>query len=179
MDQRRIKIFLGTSAVIALLSLVSLGVLLHLVYKKESALGVLETELMQVRAEENSAASMQHLLVDTREERQKLDSYFIAEDDVVSFIESVEGLADTVGVAISVNSVGVEETTDAERFEYVRVNAAAEGSFKNLYWLLSLIEHMPMKLEVRQVYLEERPAEDGKGSAGWKLTFTIRALKIK
>jgi hypothetical protein len=83
-------------------------------------------------------------------------------------------------VESSVNSVGVEQGVDKDGFEYVTVNASAEGSFRNLFLFLSLIEEMPLKIEVTKVYFEEQKSNDPKKSdSSWKLAFVVKALKLK
>lgn len=175
--QTRTALFI--SGTIALFSLVLFVGVFYLIYAKSAEITTIENDLASAEAWENSSVSVKRLLVDTRDARNKIDSYFIGSDNVVSFIESIESLSKFVNVDTNVNTVGIDQISDTSKFEYATLSAVSEGSFQNLYWLLSLIETMPYELEVRRVYLEQLPPDPKTKTIRWRLAFEVRALKLK
>lgn len=154
--------------------------LFYTVDQKRVAVASFAGELALGEKSEVSTIAMKRLFNDTKEVREKLDSYFLGSGNVVSFIESIENISSITGTKISVNSVSVEQATQGKQFEYVILNASASGSFSSLYWLLSIIEEMPLKIEVTKVVFEEMPSGEKKPKEkDWRLEFVVKALKFK
>ena len=150
----------------------------YVINQKKTNIESLGVSLALSEKAESSNLFIKRLFDNTKEERKELDAYFIAKDDTVSFIELIENLSRTAGVKISVNSVGVEQSAPNDQFEYVTVNASASGSFSKLYWLLSLLESVPIKLDIVKFVFEESPDSE-KDNKEWRMDVTVKALKFK
>lgn len=179
MNTKRTSTITIFTASLAVLSVGFFIFFLYLVYQKNSEVSLLSQELEIAAREENSGIAMKRLLTNTNVEREKLDGYFLKSDTIVSFIESIESLSKLAKVDTSVNNVGIDQGGSKDTFEYVSLSGTAEGSFNNLYWLLSLIESMPMKLEVSKVFVEKMPTDPKSKEAKWRMVFIVRALKLK
>ena len=162
-----------------LVSVFSAFAIYYMTDQKKISIASLEADLALSEKAESGNLSMKRLFDSTKEERKKLDNYFIAKDDTVSFIELVENLSKIAGVKISVNSVSVEQSGPKEQFEHVTLNASASGSFSKLYWLLSLLENVPLKLDVTKFVFEESPSQEKGKSKEWGMDVTVKALKFK
>lgn len=164
----------------AFLSLIFFTFAIHYVIsQKKTNIESLGVSLAISEKAESGNLSMKRLFDNTKEERKELDSYFITKDDAVSFIELIENLSRTAGVKISVNNVSVEQSAPKEQFEHVTVSASASGSFSNLYWLLSLLENVPIKLDITKFVFEESPNSEKDKNKEWKMDITVEALKFK
>jgi hypothetical protein len=179
MTTKRSTVILSIAFISAFCSVALSLFFLYSIYDKSASLTLLEENLAAAEQQQNGSVAMKHLLSDTKEERTKLETYFIGKDGIVSFIESVESLGKLVNAKVSVNSIGVDQGNGGNMFEYVTMNATAEGNFSNLFWFLSLVEHMPLKLEVSKVSLDDISPGFQKKDKQWRLTFVLEALKLK
>ncbi len=181
MNSKPTIILVAVSALAVALSASLATALFYVVDQKRLTVASFADELALGEKSEISGIAMKRLFNDTKEEREKLDSYFVGAGDVVSFIESIENISSVTRTKISVNNVSVEQTPASKQFEYLVLNASALGSFNNLHWLLSLIEEMPLKIDVVKVVFEEM--QSGEGEKGkekeWRMDFTVKALKFK
>lgn len=180
MPKKKVTTIFIIATLSALASVFVATFLYYLIISKQSEFLIIENSISALKLEQDASVSMKHLLTDTAEQRKKIDSYFIGSDGIVTFIESIERLSRETSVDSSVNSVGVEQGASAEEVEYVTVNVSAEGSFRNLFWFLSLLEKMPLKIEITKVYFEQRESVDPKKKGTtWRLAFVVKALKFK
>jgi hypothetical protein len=179
MNHSRTKTLLIIASAITLVGMLLSGFIIYLIYEKEGKMADVEAKLAVAQAAADSGVSMNHLLTDTKPEREKLDTYFIGSDNVVSFIERIESLSTITKVTTAINSVGIDKSTTDNTFEYVTLNGTAEGSFSNVYWFLSLLESIPLQITVDQIYIEQMPVTEKNAPTKWRATFTLKALKLK
>ncbi len=152
--------------------------LYYVINQKKTNIESLRVSLAISEKAESGNLFTKRLFENTKEERKELDAYFIAKDDTVSFVELVENLSRTAGVKISVNNVSVEQSAPKEQFEYVKVSASASGSFSKLHFFLSLLESVPIKLDITKFVFEESPDSE-KDNKEWRMDVTVKALKFK
>jgi len=183
MGSHRAKFILGIAGASAFFAISITLFIFYVIYNKEASLSLIATELAQADSEGSANSAMKHLLVDTISERSELNNYFVGNDNAASFsfIDSLENLSRIAKVDMSVNTVNLEPADLGDMFEYVSVNATAEGSYANVYWFLRLIEEMPLKHEVRSISFDKFLLDKGENKkvSVWRLTFVIRALKLK
>jgi len=104
------------------------------------------TELSVVDTLEAHKLETEALLNRTKAGREEIASYFISKEDPTPFLELVETLGKDAGVtleveAISIDPVNANEGKSVE--DNMKVVLIVEGSWKSLYHLMSLLEHMP------------------------------------
>jgi hypothetical protein len=121
-------------------------------------------------AEENELKlrSLKTTINETKEQREQLDTYFIREDAVVDFIETVEELGRVTGTELSVSSVELEPSTE-EYPSTLRISVDTRGTWKNQYQLLLLLETLPYHINLTGVRLQETPGP----VVEWKGSYTI------
>lgn len=126
---------------------------------------------------EESLRSTKASLNENKSPISKLDSYFVASDGVVDFIESLETLGRRWGVVISIDSVSVEaDSKNKNDFkEILKMNVKTAGLWKNNMNFISSLENFSYKIDINQVSL----SRDGEGGGNWRGNFNIRILKLK
>jgi hypothetical protein len=105
------------------------------------------------------------MYVDTLSDRNRLGSFFVSEDKVIEFIESVEKIGPESSTAIELSSIKVEEG-------HFRFHSEVKGSWTNVIRALILIENLPysMSLDNVRIFFGEKQ---------WNLSVDIGVLTIK
>lgn len=126
--------------------------------------------------------SVDEIIKDTEYERKKLDTYFVADDSIVDFIEDIEELGRYVGIDIEIASVNIDndlKTEDAIS-EILNLNIETKGKWEDIFYFLSLIEKMPFKIDIEKADLYIVYEDDKKNvSTIWKGFFNINVIKLK
>lgn len=138
--------------------LVSCGVYYYLISNMHKTIIEIR-ELVVESGEQNSELSDVNMIVntakETKEDRDKLDSFFISDNEaVIAFIELVESLA--VDSEISMDSV-ISQLDNAIQFRLT-----IQGEYSGIYRYLELIENLPYNVEVsRANFIYKRTEVDG------------------
>jgi len=166
---KKTKILLGGSLILALvfIALYALGYIV--VQKKFSDVKDLVLQSRQEVLETEQLQSTKHLINDTREQREKLNNYFVTEDEIVVFIEQIESLGSFAGVSLELNAVDV--VSDAGD-DALSLKFTTYGSWEGTYYLLALIETLPYNIYIERVRVLREDSEN-KGSQ-WRGDFNIR-----
>jgi Tfp pilus assembly protein PilO len=123
----------------------------------------------------------------TKDDRAKIDSFFIKKIDLISFIESVESLGKTTGAAVTIKAVNSSADPDnqAAIYENLTMNVSVDGSWNQLYRFTALIESMPAAFSLGGVHFARNKdlADSGKiksaNAAPWSGSFEIKAKALK
>lgn len=160
--------------------------------KTEEAVKIQEDADKDVKREEGLHLAKVSL-AKNKEAIEKIDSYFIARDGVVSFIEELESLGKETGVILSIGSVSAEADPKVKDDfkETLRIRLEASGSWENLFYFLSILESLPYRAQIEQMTLSLAGASDkipfgsetvkrtpGKGEV-WKGAFELTILKLR
>jgi hypothetical protein len=111
-----------------------------------------ENELKKMVQENSDARSMLSLLL-------------VPKDDIVGFIEKIEGVGVLSGAEVTLSSINAE----AE----LKANIEAKGSWANVMRAVGIIENMPFRIAISDLKLE-RTVDEKKNSV-WKASFVIKA----
>jgi hypothetical protein len=115
-----------------------------LIEKKTAAYTEMFTKT-QTQTDAFYALSTQKKVVSgTVEKRDQLTSYFINQGSVGSFFEKLEEIADNTNVDFSVISARLGQVGA----EGLRVQISADGTFRNVYHFLTLVETMPFGINI-------------------------------
>ena len=79
-------------------------------------------------------------------EREKLNSYFVAPEKIVDFIEEIEALGTHTGAIVSFQAVNAKNNTFNLQFE-------TEGNFDDTAYFLALLESLPIKLSFERLWI--------------------------
>lgn len=134
----------------------------------------LRSDITTVLGKEQQLKSSQRIITDTKEARSELDSYFISKDGVVSFLEKIELFGDRAGVVVEVKSVEIEPLNESKVVDHLVVIVSTEGSWREMFYFLNLIESQPLSILTTRMNLEKEI--DGRD---WRLSMDFNVLKIK
>jgi len=133
-------------------------------------------------AKEKQLKLSRNIIDDTEADRNKLDSFFVSSDGIVSFIQEIENLADSAGLSIEIISVEVDDYVLNEKvdavIEVLNLTLDVSGSWSGNFYFLNLLETMPHKINIGRLNLQAR--RDSKGrTTGWESIIGIEVLKLK
>lgn len=109
---------------------------------------------IEIKKEQNLAV-MKSLLSEIEDDRKKLNTYFVSEDSIVNLLQSIEATGGGRGISVVVNSVS--ESSDNEG---LKIQITMEGSFRDIWGTLFLIEALPFKISFDNVFIEKDKEKD-------------------
>lgn len=148
--------------------------------KSEDA-STLSQDLNAQRTNEEGLALLRHTVNNTKDDRAKLQSYFVKSSTINTFFDTLE-------------SLGKESNTDMklsspiEQGNVLAINIGTRGTFEDIYYLIKLIEYLPYRIEFKKAYfnslgmVDASPLLEGKsGSVAkskvrnvlWEASFTL------
>ena len=161
-------VFLGLTILAGLIF--ALGI--YTIIKKDTKVSILAEEL-EIEAKKDRVLSlMKETLEDTTLERARLDSYFIENEDIVTLLEDIEILGKIAGVDLSFESVVVD--TDMEGA--LNLQIVTNGSFKDIYYVLTLLEVLPVKVSFGNISITKALEKNKEKRGQWDGSFRITIL---
>ena len=138
--------FRKSSAIIILLNLLGLGVLgflgRQLYGDADQVIAAYQEFYTATRGKENLMI-LEKTLVATTDSRAAVAAAFLRSDELVLFIEKLEGLAKTAGVELNL----AEPKPVVRKAASLELAFQATGSFAGLYRFSTLLENLPYRLE--------------------------------
>jgi hypothetical protein len=162
--------------------IITLAVLVAIVYGlwgylffKVQEQGQQVSELLQevdfeIKREER-VRSMQGLLDQSGDDIFFLKNRFVKNNDVVEFIESIEALAESVGLIPSISSLAEDRVVAVNNSLIMQFGTV--GNWQDTYHFLSLLEVLPLKIDISRVDLVRNP------EGLWQANFALSALEDK
>ncbi len=168
--QKTIWILVGVVS----LTFVLVGVYGYSFYKvKETSenASLVSDELNEYLSKEGTINILKTSVRDTEEERKKINTYFVARDDIPDFARKIEALGEMSGTDLDIT--GLRKQGDVLLFDL-----SSDGGFQNTMQLISLIESLPFKVEIMKAYIDvvetEISEEEGGGTRrSWNGNFSI------
>ena len=142
--------------------------------RSQKAVAAQASELAAEVQREESTQILASLLKDLSEDTSKLDAFFISPEGAVSVIEDIEGLSSVVGASISVADVHIEDENAETGEGTLTMNVSAEGSWRSMRHLLTLLDTLPFQSELTSVTLTLVSDEDSEAAAQWSLRGLVR-----
>ncbi len=103
-----------------------------------------------------------------------IDGTIVPKDGDIAFIEGLETLARDNNIAISINSIDVEDTLGASAgLVILKASVQADGRWADTYTFIEKLESMPYKTKIGQYTLVNNAKDT------WHSTFEVRVLKYK
>jgi len=129
----------------------------------------------EVKNEDNRKKSEDELIKiydATKEFRSKIPTFFVHENKIVDFIETVENIGSTSKTKLEISSI----SNDANN---VKAKINIEGSWANTMTALILIENLPLSITIKNLRMNSTIDSIKKNSRIWLLTLDIEALIMK
>jgi len=175
----KVKIKFGGGALVILVNLVALAglVVALILWRSEfNELKHLYQELKTVEAQTADFNKLRQLVAGTEVQRHLLNSYFVRLADLASFIERLESLATSTEINLRFTKADVghsdEELPSAEFVFQV------DGPFTNLSRFLTLLEALPLKLQLRRAELIYEPPRAKELKGEWGGEFALEAVGL-
>lgn len=98
--------------------------------------------------------SIRSMQTSAQEELDLLDEIALAPNEIVDFIEEIEGLGRGLGLNVSIESVSEIKATESEP-EKIRIIFETSGAWEDIFSLLRIVEHIPKKVVLEEVKLSK------------------------
>jgi Na+-translocating ferredoxin:NAD+ oxidoreductase RnfG subunit len=119
--------------------------------------------------------TVRRIVRDIQQERNELNTYFVTEDGIVTFLEDVENLTADTGAEVRVQSVAEGSPIDKDGMvASLQVTIALQGTFQEVFHSLALLEKFPKAMTMREVRIIQNPTE----ARMWKAEVNIYVTKI-
>jgi len=142
----------------------------------------LSEELDLQLTREKQLKSFNDIVGDTTADRNKLDSYFVSPEGIVTFIEEIEGLALLAGLSVDIASVDVDEYFDSDKkseiIESLNLGINTFGNWSDNFYFLNLLEGMPLNISVTRLNFDIRKNVVSK-TLDWQGVIGLSVLKLK
>ena len=159
------------------------GFLFYLIKTKSEETSALSRDLGAKQATEDQVSTLRHAVNETKDDRTKLESYFVRSGNIDAFIEFLKSLGKEAAVDITLS--GLTET----KGNSLTVDLRAQGTFDNLFYFTKLIEYVPYRIDLKRESLalsgprEQKNIETSVGKKGntitkpqeifWDASFTL------
>jgi len=174
---------LTITASLAGIALMLYAVLLFSINKTRANVETLAEEVATAQAQQSDIAQLQRTADKIAQEQVKLDGFFLAQDDLVGFLETIEGLGVHTGTTVAVDSVAeskqkitIEGNKQKELDTILRV-VSIEGSWAEVFHTVSLIETLPLPITITRADYTitgvNTSGEDSETQWGAHLTFNV------
>lgn len=100
----------------------------------------------------------------TEQDRAKLSTYFISENDVLSFITSIESVEKISSTTVIISSISNDNSNN-----HIRANIDIRGGWINIRKALSMIENLPYSINIDSMNLNYDTNK-------WNMILSIKAL---
>ena len=119
----------------------------------------LKAEETQLLTTQNAhTQTVRRVVRDTEASRAELNSFFVTEEGLVQFLEDIEAIGEDIGVRLIVDSVSAGKPIDKDAFLVpITLNLKTEGTFKNVFHMLELLEAFPKVLTIERTRLTQHP----------------------
>lgn len=111
----------------------------------------LNSELISLRGARATSASVNRLLQETKDDRSRLDLYFITRETAANFVEEMEGIARRSGVTLKLSSLDAVKDKQPGAGSRLKLNLRVEGDFPKIFHFLKILESMPYRLRFSAV----------------------------
>ena len=150
-----------------ILALAVFGVLVSVIKSTYNDVLVEEAHRREVASAAASLISLRQTVRDTESLRNDLDTFFVKEDDAVSFIERLESLARRSGVAFEI--VAADPNLTVRDKPSLDLTMTVEGSREKITQFSSLLEQLPLRVLSTAFDLRST----GRAEAPWQATIRM------
>ena len=137
-----------------------------------------------VASQEQDSTQAQNIVVlheNTGNARSRLHSFFISDNDAVSFIENLEQLGPKVGSAVSLSNVTADDTTGHSSGSFTKISAHidASGSWQEVMRTLMLSEILPYQSSISGVTMQVSAEGTSKSAKQvWRASYDVSATML-
>lgn len=190
MKEQQATIWFRVFMFLALISVGAACFVVQGIYGAESRIGELEQGIAESLEGTVSGRSMERVLEQYVVEFKLLESQFVQEDKIVSFIEYIEDSADSAGAILEVRGVtsveGITPKDDDDKkrqsielHDHVAIVTRVEGSWRAVVKFIADIEYASRGVYIKQAtltHLDAEETEDGFVPERWAATVSFGVI---
>lgn len=159
------------AACISIASLVGYGIWHTVLSAKTAEVANLEGAILTKTEKANRLAATRTMLADIAGDEAAIREYFVPETGVVAFIDSLESHGRTLGGAVSVSSVSVDNTPT---LPLLTLSLSIKGTFDSVMRTIGAIEYVPHALSISEIAL----IQDDKNKWQANLVFVVGSRPV-
>lgn len=112
----------------------------------------LNIKLLSLQSSSKRQDAVSRTIKATKDDRDRLNLYFITKETTSNFIEELESVAARSAVAMKLNSLVVgREGKQANSPSYLKINLRAERVFSDIFHFLTALESLPYRVRINAV----------------------------
>lgn len=176
---KRLLYFIAGLNILVLLLCLSLFLLNK---KKNDSITQIIDEIQEEYVKIEEAGAIKDLLKDTKEDRERINTYFVSKDGVVDFIERIENLGDYADISLVLNSVDISSGESPT----LSMSVSAVGDWEDVLYFLALVESMPVNMSINSARLTKaatletgaKKRKGAKANKAWNGSFSFRVYSF-
>mgnify|MGYP000973946804 CR=1 FL=1 len=147
------------------------------------------TSVLQEIAAEQYRQDHQRTISDSlkkvADNKDRLEKYFVSSEQVVGFIEKVEGIGGIAGANLTLSSINADDITTAATgtIGKIKAHVSGTGSWAAVMKSVSIAERLPYSVSLNNLRLDLAGLSETTGKAlsqaQWRVDFDIEVLSIK
>lgn len=161
------KKFIATIVLVIFMNMLAISVWFYffLALKKhnEAILEIRRNTLINDKKSDNNKI-LKNLISEIANERQKIDSVFLSQENIIKLVRELEANADRAGAEIDLGNINISE--DGKKNP--RIQFSLKGKFNQIFHYVVLLENMPYIVSVDKAHFEKDLS-----SGGWRGSFEI------
>jgi hypothetical protein len=161
------KKFIATIVLVVFMNMLAISVWFYffLALKKhnEAILEIRRNTLINDKKSDNNKI-LKNLISGIANERQKIDSVFLSQENIIKLVRELEANADRAGAEIDLGNINISE--DGKKNP--RIHFSLKGKFNQIFHYVVLLENMPYIVSVDKAHFEKDLS-----SGGWRGSFEI------
>lgn len=119
-----------------------------------------------------SSESLNKIYNSTKPDREKLSSYFVHEDKIVSFIELIEKIGPDSGTNVELSALSKDEKN-------IKAKVSIKGSWTGVMTALIMLENQPFSISINNLNISKLLESDKDKTGGWWAQLNINTLIVK
>lgn len=178
------------SAVVVLFVISGYVTFFLIIKHKNEQVSLFSQEIELYTNRENSIRNADKIAEDFKEDIEKLNSYFLTEDNVVSFIETIEDFGQKSDVEIKIGSVDVAQPNSKKSTDStLTLRVDAKGSWSSVLTFMEYIENTTYSIDLNKVALSSvssvvpffgtKDVSISKDTSQWNASFELSVFTIQ
>lgn len=147
-----------TLAIVILMTLAVIALYVYgflFIQKKIQTTTSMLTQIASATQKNQEVSTIQSTIATTQEDREKLSSYFVTDDSIVTFLSGIEALGTASGTQVVLANVTTEPKSAT-----VTVELTSTGNFSDVMRFLMLFENLPYRMTVDRSTLVTKDSPD-------------------
>ena len=178
MRSLRTQTLLIISITLAVAGVLAYGVLFRAMKRSNDQISLLVDSVKQNANARAEAISLKKLVDDVGPDIKKIDSYYIAPDGTVDFIEMIEQLGRDAGVTAEISRVEIHPIASSNTTEKLYLTVSFTGTWKSQVHFLSLLESLPYDLYFSRLSVINESHSDTPSKSLWQGKADLEILKL-